>query len=479
MLRRSARPCWLGLVALAVIGLAAGLGLMAFLSLPHLVQVDPTPDAQAVSPRARVRLRFDRPMNSAAVAAALQIEPATPAEITWSDGGRTLTFTPHDAWPVEGVVTVSLTGGQSQAGLPLLERRQWSFTVGRERLVLLADTGSGRAANLAVISIAEGDTPTMLTDEPNGVNDFAIRPDGGQIVYSARRADGGADLRAVNPDGTGAADVLACPQVACLSPDFSPEGGRLVYERQTPVEGTASAGGFGEPRAHLLSLATGSDVTLGDSENQTRSPRWGPDGRVSFYDAVRQALVIQDPTSGGVTYIPDLSGEIGTWSPDGQSIVFPEIYLQDNTITLTGTLLVTDSASVNVAGFYSHLLRVAIATNTTQDLTGQGVVEDASPVYSGSGAWLAFGRKSLSDTGWTPGRQLWRMRAYGTQAQPLTDAPVYNHSAFAWSPDDRRLVYMRFNVIDPSEPVEVWIVNADGTGARRLVVGGYSPEWLP
>jgi Tol biopolymer transport system component len=148
----------------------------------------------------------------------------------------------------------------------------------------------------------------------------------------------------------------------------------------------------------------------------------------------------------------------------------------EGTITLTGTLALVPAS---VSSFYSHLLRVTIATNATEDLTGSGVVEDASPVYSDSGAWLAFGRKPLQAAAWTPGRQLWLMRADGSGARPLTDAPLYHHSAFAWGPDEQRLATMRFNATDPSEPAEIWLVNVDGSGARRLVAGGYSPEWLP
>jgi TolB protein len=269
---------------------------------------------------------------------------------------------------------------------------------------------------------------------------------------------------------------LACPGAACLAPDFSPDGEHLAYERQTPAPDT---GGFGDPRVHVLTPATGLDMALGDPANQARQPRWTPDGRVSFYDVVRQAVVVQDPASGAVTYIPSTSGEPGTFSPDGRFYVFPEIVLLEDAITLTGTLAVTDNVPVEVAGFYSHLIRVTLATNATQDLSGLGVVEEASPVYSVAGDWLAFGRKPLEAEQWQPGRQLWLMRPDGSEARPLTDAPEYNHSAFAWNPDGRRLVYMRFNAIDPNAAAEIWLIDITDSGMRRLAAGGYAPEWLP
>ncbi|MBL8057913.1 MAG: PD40 domain-containing protein [Anaerolineales bacterium] len=473
-MRRRSASRWPGLLALAGLGLAAGLALMAALSLPHLATVSPADGALAVSTRARLSLVFDQPMEAASVAAGLSLDPALPGDLAWDAAGTTLTFTPRQSWPPGGQVRLSLAGGRSRLGLPLLERRTWSFTVGLERVAFL----TGAPANLAAVSIAEDAQPGFLTVEPYGVADYAIRPDGGQIVYAARRADGGADLRAIPIDGGDPAEVLACPGAACLAPAFSPDGTRLAYERQTPAPAADGGAGFGDPRIYVLTLATGQAALAGDPASQARSPAWTPDGRLSYYDAGRQAVAVLG-AAGGVTYIPSSSGEPGTFSPDGRYYVFPEIVLLENAITLTGTLAVTENVPVSVAGFYSHLLRAEIATNAAQDLSGPGVVEDASPVYSVAGDWLAFGRKPLVDQAWQPGRQLWLMRADGSEARQLTETPEYNHSAFAWHPDGRRLVLMRFNAIDPNAAPEIWLINSDGTGARRLAAGGYSPEWLP
>lgn len=108
-----------------------------------------------------------------------------------------------------------------------------------------------------------------------------------------------------------------------------------------------------------------------------------------------------------------------------------------------------------------------------------GLVEDASPVYSPDGQWIAFTRKYLEQDRWTLGRQLWAMRADGSGAHPLTDEPDFNHSALAWSPDSGGLVYMRFDETNPTQASEIWLVGSDGEGARRLVVGGYLPRWIP
>jgi Tol biopolymer transport system component len=170
---------------------------------------------------------------------------------------------------------------------------------------------------------------------------------------------------------------------------------------------------------------------------------------------------------------------MGTWSPDGQFIVYPEIFLpSDEAGTLPG--------GENSSRIFSHLLKVHIATNQTQRLSAEEMVDEGSPVFSPSGEWLVGGRRSLEPKSWTPGRQIWLMRADGSDAQPLTDEPLHNHSAFVWGPDGQTLIYMRFNTADLGEPTAIWVMDLveagqglSGVGARKLAVGGYLPEWLP
>lgn len=77
------------------------------------------------------------------------------------------------------------------------------------------------------------------------------------------------------------------------------------------------------------------------------------------------------------------------------------------------------------------------------------------------------------------GRQIWVVHPDGQGAHALTKDPLYTHSALMWNADGTALVYMRFNAAAPDQPAEIWTIGADGTGARRLVTGGYLPEWLP
>jgi Tol biopolymer transport system component len=463
---------------LAGAGLLAGLGLALYVSLPRLDSTVPRSGAQFVSSLAPVRLNFNRPMDHTSVEAALQMTPKRLGKFDWQ--GQTLTFIPAEPWPLSSTVTIRLDGGHSERGLPLLGNTSWSFTVAERRLAYLA---GGTVPNLWISPVNGDLAARQLTTETVGVYDYAISPDGTQIAYGARRADGGDDLRLVAVDGSGTTDLARCPGEACLSPVFSPDGQRLAYERHTLIAGLNGQPSPGPASVYVLDPATGAAQQM--SQPDTRFPRWGPDGRLAYLDTTRQAVVVQDLATGAVTYVPDASGEMGTWSPDGKFMVYPEIVVPPEPTPLPTQA--QGEGDANPANpFFNYLLRVNIATNETLNLSGSGALEDASPAYSPSGGWLAFGRTLQVNNQWTPGRQLWLMRPDGAEAHPLTGDPLYNHSAFTWSPDGALLAYMRFNTSDPGAPAEIWLIDVDpagipgaGSAGPRKLVQGYLPEWLP
>jgi Tol biopolymer transport system component len=127
----------------------------------------------------------------------------------------------------------------------------------------------------------------------------------------------------------------------------------------------------------------------------------------------------------------------------------------------------------------SHLLAYNLLSRQVDDLTYYDYLEDASPAFSPDGELLAFARKYLDERRWTLGRQLWLMSALGTDLRMLTDSPDYEYTSFSWHPDGGSIAYVRFNEAAIIDPPELWIINADGGGALRLMIGAYSPRWLP
>lgn len=470
MLRPASSPRWSLSIGLAVLVLLIGLILAVYFNLPQVTDVFPAPGATNVSSRAPIRLTFNQPMVQTSVDPALQIMPAREGKFAWS--GNTVIFTPAQPWPVGATITVSLPGGTSAHRLPLRSGEAWSFTISQPRLAYLA----GAVPNVWVTTLAENAQPQQVTTETLGLADYDVSPDGTRLVYAAWRADDGADLRSVNVDGSGATDVLACPQAACLAPSLSPDGRRIAYQRQALSRDPAGGTTLGAAQVHLYTPDTGTDERVGDAAHETRTPRWSPDGRLSYYDVTQQTMVIRDLATQAETTLPDVSGEMGTWSPDSRYVVFPET-------TFPAAAAPDTAVGVGEApsNYSSRLQRVDLATKAKENLSGTEAVDDGSPVYSPLGDWLAFGRKTVTTTAWTPGRQLWLMRfgPAGVETRALTADPLYNYSAFAWKADESALAYVRINPGALDQPSEIWLINPDGTGARQLVMGGYLPKWLP
>ena len=461
---RYSRPAspWPRLILIVTVVVAVIVAGTLLFGLPQAAAV--APEGGNVSSLSPITITFNTAMDIASVESRLRIEPSAPGAFNWS--GDTMRFTPEGEWPT-GVVRVSFEpGAHSQRGLPMLFGANWEFTVGAPGIAYLLTTGD--QANIWIMPITGGE-PTQITDERFGVDWLAVSPDGTQFVYAARRNDGGADLKRINRDGSGVTGLLDCPSDRCTAPAFSPDGARVAFERYPLSRPDLST-------VEVIDLADGHlTFPSGDLTHITRFSSFAPDGRLGYLDVSEQVIAIYDFASGASKSIPNTSGQMGAWSPDGKYIVFPEITSEPPPTPAPGT----PAPALQIDTFFSHLRRVTVATDAADNLSGDGAVEDASPVYSPLGDRLAFGRKALEQDKWTPGRQLWVMHADGSDARALTNDPFYNHSAFVWSPDGALIVYVRFDVTDAASTPEIWMMSADGASAQKLVTGGYLPQWLP
>jgi dipeptidyl aminopeptidase/acylaminoacyl peptidase len=181
--------------------------------------------------------------------------------------------------------------------------------------------------------------------------------------------------------------------------------------------------------------------------------------------------VLLEPATGKQWSLPNETGEAACWEPEGRSFIMAEILFESTT-------LLDDYPS-------SHLLRYDIPASgeagspVLHDLTQDVTLEDTSPVYAPDGSQLAFARKYLDLTRWSPGRQLWVMSPDGQQARQLTDDLLYNHYGFAWSTDGQQIAFVRFHQTVLTLPPELWVIQADGSNPVQLVIGGYAPRWVP
>lgn len=427
-------------------------------NFPVVEEVSPAAGRLA-PPDSELRLVFSHAMITPTLIDRLRTEPPREGAYRWE--AETLVFVPDTPWPPGVTVTAHLEpGARSTWRLPLTTGHRWSFRVSRPELVYLWPADG--PADLYALEPEEGEI-RRLTHASQGILDFQTLADGSALFYSAVNASGGADLHRYDRYNQSTQRVLRCVEAVCQTPRPSPDGTLLAYQRGAALEEVRPT------RLQLLRLNGDPAVeTIATLSQPTRALSWSSDGRLAYYDAGQGAYQIYDPVSGERISLPNLTGEPGTWSPDGRAFVASEILLAPSGDTPSPEPLNP-----------SHLLRYNLSGGETEDLSRGLNLEDADPVFSPTREALAFARRFLDAPRWALGRQLWLMNPDGSGPRPLTDDPAFHHTDFAWSPGGERLAYLRFNQTTLTDPPEIWLIDADGENAIRLLIGGYAPQWIP
>ena len=446
-----------------VVIVAIGLVISAWKGRPELLEVYPVPGAENVQATTPIRLVFSRPMQAGSVTERLKIEPAVEGAFSWDK--NTLTFIPHHAWPGGGEISLRLEAGAKAASwLAFPMRRQtWTFTTSQAYLAYLWPTDG--PADIYALNPSTGEI-LQYTHEM-GVLEYAVGKDGTMIYFSTSNSKGGSDLYAFDrmeaaalPDQYKPEKLLDCDLAQCRSPVVSDDGKYLAYEYiKATIESVSPA------QIWLISLSSLATSQVGQAMHETVQPAWSSSGWLAYYDRTSSQYEVFNPLTQARIQLPNQTGQPGSWNADGSVYLAPEItYRQTAGSTETAT---------------SHLLQYYIQTGSSKDISIADEVEDVEGTYSPDGGLIAFTRKFLDKARWTLGRQVWVMSSDGSNPHPITDAPDYNHYDLAWSQDGLKVAYVRFNQAKLSEPPELWIVNMDGSDPLELVVGGYSPVWIP
>jgi Tol biopolymer transport system component len=459
--RRTVSP-WM--IFLPAAGFLIGLAAVFLYFSPRVVSVAPAAGAHTGS-YAAITARFSAPMDPACAASHFSVEPSFAGDV--SVQGNLLTFVPKNPWPAGATVKVTLRAGAcGRSRLLLISGLSWSFVPSPYRVAYISADDPSR---LMVVP-TDGGAPAELFTAGGMIQDFQISPRGDFLVYSTGSDDTAGKIWLARLDG-GAPSLLAdCAPDECRAPAISPDGSMVAYERAVF---TVSAGGANlatNPFIVLIDLGKKQSRTVTPAGSIESNPVWAPSGWLSYFDSSRQAIVVDD-LLGGSTLVPNATGGDWVWLPDGTGVIFPEITPDTSPASAANTNL----ESLRI---FSRLILVTVRTNVRRTLGDETQIEDTSPAVSPDGAKIAFAR-GYFDSRWTPGRQLWVMNLGDSSVRPLTRDPDYGVSSIRWSSDGARLLFIRFHETAPSDPPEIWTVNADGTGARALATGGYLPQWLP
>jgi Tol biopolymer transport system component len=334
----------------------------------------------------------------------------------------------------------------------------------------------------------------------------ATAADDGLIAFTV--AEAGIDV--VGPDGSGRRPLVR--ESGAYSPDWSPDGRRLVYSAgeirvfdgsRTVGLGVSGGAPAWSPDGTRIAFHSGGDIhvarvtqnleVLGvDRVIAGRAPAWSPDGtRLAYVDLYGDLYVVD--AGGGVPerLAPGLAAEDPDWSPDGRRIAFAsgagiwavEIGGTSQRLVESGSQPAWSPSGSRLAFASSGDVRVVdLASGALATLAG-GPGSETAPTWAGAAAPppTVYGpgveARHVGRIAFVRGGEIFAMNPGGGDVRRLTWNAVVDGEP-AWAPPvpglPARLAFTRSGRIQ--------VMRADGSDVRTLTRSPglhRSPAWSP
>jgi Tol biopolymer transport system component len=417
----------------------------------------------------QIYFQFSEDMDHANVEQQLLIDPPLEGNFRWN--GRIMIFQPATAMLPDTEYTVSLPrGATSDTGRQTLSEYRFNFRVMSPRVAYL--TPISPPSNIWIADPLNPQGARQVTFSPTGIYDFSISPDGTSIAFSEiDPLSDSLEIKILNIDTGGLVQVTNCTaeDSRCSAPTWRPDGGMIAYERIN-LNNDLSTAGSGPTRIWLLDMTTTPPSTrplFTDNQRLGYSPVWSGDGsRLASFDTSSGGILVYSFIDNSVVLVPNRSGSVGTLSPDGQQLVFPEMLLDGN--MTRSTLKIAD-----------------LLTSNFTDLTNPNEpIDDVAPNWNPDGQRLAIGRQYLDDR-YTRGTQIYLYDTQDGSSTPLVTDDRYTNGYFSWDPTGQQLVMQRFAELDENGDLtqfatpEVWTYNLTTDTLTLIAPDANRPRWVP
>ncbi|MCL7960572.1 MAG: hypothetical protein M8861_10290 [marine benthic group bacterium] len=277
--------------------------------------------------------------------------------------GRILVF-------YNGLTVMNADGSGRFLLAPLLGSTiEWGvWSVDGEKIAFSSNANTGDGHDIYVMN-KDGSERVQLTTDPAHDLNPAFSPDGASIAFVSLRT-GHDEIFVMASDGTGITQLTSDPLLTSANPSWSPDGTRIAFNQAEDSGMNADfaisvmdADGSNVTRLNEVAPICDQGSNAGFPAWWDLSPQWSPDGaRILFHrqfnctgDPVTDEpdIFVMDADGSNVTNLTNSPGNEGSprWSPDGTRIVFTANYDGVYVMNADGSG-VTQIAADNAGGFH-------------------------------------------------------------------------------------------------------------------------------
>lgn len=315
------------------------------------------------------------------------------------------------------------------------------------------------------------ENPQQVTFSGDGIYNFDVSADGRYLAFAERSSDyGTTEIKMLDLYSGALRQLTNCANedADCKTPVWSPDGRMIAYER-TELNSSVPNAGVSPIRVWLINLNANPITTrplFEDSQILGYSPQWSGNGqRIAVFDQASSGILIYDFTDGSTSLVPSRYGDVGSLSPNGEKLVFPEMVRKGNQM-------------------FAHLRIADLANQAFSELTPQDEpIDDTSAVWHPDGQRLAIARKYTDDR-FTQGHQVYLLDSISGDAVPLVEDRIYNSSFFEWNPEGEKLLMQRFPMLTESGDFnnnglpEIWIYDLETENLLKVAEDAFHPRWV-